>query len=127
MENVTISLNKTQFEFHFGLGFLGNLIRKNGSSFEKVMEGIQKNPFLTVPEVMYESAQHAARRSKKEFKMSLEEFTDYIDDEGGITSPGVEQFLIGLTASMEKDVPKSEGKLKALIAEQKRQQNLQKK
>ena len=94
------------FDFHFGLGFMGALLRENKTSIEKLMKDLSENPFDTVPLIMHTSAKYAAKRLKLEFTLSVDDFTDILDDNGGLSAKGIEEFLTAFTNSMTEDVPK---------------------
>lgn len=110
MNKVKITLHKTQFEFHFGLGFLGELLDSLDMGIDEVMESINKNPFKTIPIIMHSSAKYSAKRNEKEFNYTIYDFIDYIDADGGIAAKSVDKFLTAFTNSMVKDVPKEEEK-----------------
>jgi hypothetical protein len=110
MKSTEIKLGGTQFEFRFGLSFLGSLIEEEGKDVEELLKAVKSNPFRMVPLVMFKSAETGARRNKVAFDYDLDSFTDLIDDEGGIASEAVSKFLEAFTSSMTKDVPKQKSK-----------------
>ena len=112
INKVKITLHKTQFEFHFGLGFLGELLDDVGLGIDEIMESISKNPFKLVPIIMHSSAKYSAMRKGDEFKYTVYDFIDMIDADGGIGSKPVEKFLTAFTNSMTQDVPAEDEPIK---------------
>jgi len=112
MNKVKITLHKTQFEFHFGLGFLGELVDNLDMGIDEIMGAVSKNPFKIIPVIMHSSAGYSAKRNGKEFDYTVYDFIDMIDADGGIGGKSVEKFLTSFTGSMTKDVPVEETKKK---------------
>ena len=106
MNKVKIKIGKTPFEFHFGLGFFGDLKDNQGIGMEEIQVALKENPFKLVPVLMLESAKYSALRRNIDFKCTKYTFIDAIDDDGGISSPAFLKFLTAFTDSMTKDVPK---------------------
>jgi hypothetical protein len=107
MKSSQIKLGNTQFDFHFGLGFMGKLLEASDLGIDELMAQIGTNPFKVVPIIMHSSASYAAQRADKEFNLTVNDFIDILDDDGGIASAGVLKFLEAFTSSMTKDVPKN--------------------
>ena len=103
-----ITVHKTKFEFHFGMGFLGKVIKKVDLDISGVMQEVSKNPFEMIPILMHGAAKYASDRKGIEFEYTVYDFIDFIDADGGITSKSVEKFLEAFTKSMTNDVPKEE-------------------
>ena len=116
---VKITVHKTQFDFHFGIGFLGELLSTLDLGIEELMQEVTKNPFKTIPLIMFESAKYGFMRKGEEFTHTVYDFVDYIDADGGIQAKSVEKFLQAFTSSMTKDVPKEEGTVKKIKAPKK--------
>ena len=116
---VKITVHKTQFDFHFGIGFLGELLSTLGLGIEELMQEVTKNPFKTIPIMMHKSAEYYCVRNKEEFTYTVYDFEDFIDADGGIQAKSVEKFLQAFTNSMTKDVPKEEGTVKKIKAPKK--------
>ncbi len=114
-----ITLHKTKFDFRFGLGFLGELLSNLDLNIEEVMLEVSKNPFKTIPVIMFTSAKYGFERDGKECEYTLYDFIDFIDADGGIQAKSVEKFLQAFTDSMTKDVPKEEGTAKKTKAPKK--------
>ncbi len=111
MNNIKLKLDNKELGFHFGLGFMGELLDSLDCSIDELMIGIQKNPFKFIPKVMYESNNYSCIREEKESEYSLYSFTDLIDNSGGVMSESVSKFLEAFTKSMTKDVPKEPNKI----------------
>jgi len=105
IDRVKIKLDNTEFEFHFGLGFLGELLETLDMSIDEAMQFLDKNPFKAIPIVMHASAKYGAERKGQEFKLTKFDIVDKIDKDGGIGCDGVAKFLNAFTKSMTKDVP----------------------
>jgi len=85
---------------------MGTLLKENKTSIEQLMKDLSENPFDTVPLIMHTSAKYGAKRLNLEFTLSIDDFMDILDDNGGISAKGIEDFLTAFTNSMTKDVPK---------------------
>ena len=117
MNNSTIiTIDKTKFEFHFGIGFLGELLNGLDLGIEELMNEVQKNPFRMIPIIMHGAAKYGFERKGEECTYTVYDFVDYIDADGGIQAKSVEKFLQSFTNSMIKDVPKEEGTVKKIKA-----------
>jgi hypothetical protein len=113
MINTTIiTIHKTKFEFHFGMGFLGELLSGLDLDISEMMAEVSKNPFKMIPIIMHGAAKYGAERKGKEFDYTVYDFIDFIDADGGITAKSVEKFLEAFTNSMTKDVPKEDEPIK---------------
>lgn len=120
MKSIKLVIANKEIEFHFGLGFLGELLDSLDLSIEELMGGLQKNPFKLLPKIMHGAATYASLRKDEELGLSLYQLTDLIDEDGGIVSENVSKFLEAFTKSMSKDVPnepttKTKGKKKAVL------------
>jgi len=116
----TITIHKTKFDFHFGIGFLGKLLKHVDLDISEVLKEVSKNPFEMIPIIMYMSAKYGFERKGEECKYTVYNFIDFIDADGGIQSKSVEKFLQAFTNSMIEDVPKQEGAEKKIKAPEKK-------
>lgn len=119
MKQTKIKIGNAQFEFHFGLGFFGDLKENQGVGIEQVQKELQENAFKLVPILMLEAAKYSAKRQGKEFNKTVYDFIDALDDDGGITSGAFIEFMEALTSSMTKDVPedkKPQAKKKVVLS-----------
>jgi hypothetical protein len=97
--------------FHFGLGFLGELLDNLGFSIDELQTNIEKNPFKVIPKLMHTSYAYNLEREGKDVELKLYDFIDLLDNVGGVTSEGVSLFLSAFTNSMTKDVPTAKNKI----------------
>ena len=105
---ITLKIGDKELLCSLGLGFLGELLDSTGLSIDEVVEKLNKNPFKTVPLLIYHSAKYGAESKELTFTMSLSDIIDLIDDNGGLANPEVTRFLQTWTKSMTKDVPVEE-------------------
>ncbi len=105
MNKVKIIIGKKPFDFHFGLGFFGELKDNQGIGIEDIEIRLKENPFKLVPVLMLEAAKYSAKRRGTEVNFTEYTFVDAIDDDGGVSSESFLDFLTAFTDSMTKDVP----------------------
>jgi hypothetical protein len=106
MREIKLTIGKEEMGFSFGLAFLGELLEETNMSIEEVGTKITRNPFRTVPLIMYYSAKQYAERTVKDFNYTLLDFVDLIDENGGVASKEAITFLEAFTGSLNKGVPK---------------------
>jgi len=111
MNKVELIFNNTKIGFHFGLGFLGELLENLDCSIEDLQENIRKNPFKVIPVLMHTSYSYNLKRSGKDVLLNSYDFIDLIDNAGGVSSESVSLFLNAFTDSMTKDVPVAKNKI----------------
>ena len=102
MSKLTLKFSKKEIDFSLGLGFLGEVLEVLDISIGELGEKMVKNPFKFVPAIMFESAKYQAGN---EFEFTMPEFVEFLDNNGGIFSPAVQQFQLKLMESFTKDVP----------------------
>jgi len=108
---VTLNFNGKELGFHFGLGFLGELLDNLDCSIDDLQLNIKNNPFKVIPKLMYTSYVYNLNRQDKEVSLKLYDFIDLLDEVGGVTSESVGLFLNSFTNSMTKDVPVAKNKI----------------
>ena len=108
INNAIITVHKTKFDFRFGIGFLGRLLKRVDLDIQELLQEVSKNPFDMIPVIMYESAKYGFDRKGEEFNYTVYDFIDFIDADGGIQSKSIERFLKAFTDSIMEDVPKEE-------------------
>lgn len=108
MKKINLVFSEKEISFHFGLGFMGELLESLDCSIDELMKKLDKNPFKIIPKLMYESHSYSCLRQGKESEYGIIEFTDLIDEDGGIMSEKTAKFLEAFTSSIVKDVPKEE-------------------
>ena len=97
-------------DFHFGIGFLSELIEGTGLKLEEL--GAQDDIIL-MPKIMYFSHLYAMKRQSVEIDFTIENLHDFIDDNGGVGGKFWIDFKIAFNESMFKDVPVDTDKKKA--------------
>lgn len=100
--NKVILLGK---EFRLGLGFLNLLIDETGKDLTELGTEMQVNSPVIVPKMMLYSLQYAAQRNGTEFKETIHDIYDLIDENGGTKGEFWESFLLAFNKSMYADVP----------------------
>lgn len=100
-------------EFHFGIGFLSELIDGTGLKLEEL--GTQDD-ILLMPKLMYYSHLYAMKRQGIEIDFTMENLHDFIDDNGGVGGKFWFDFKIAFNESMFKDVPLSTDKKKVKVS-----------
>ncbi len=103
MTNFEIEVGGKTFAFNVGILFLGQYINKSGKQLDELFDDIQKNTFIVVPDLMYESAKY----KNPKLKESRSEFYDLIDKDG-IELKSINEFIEKLTVSLTKDVPQED-------------------
>lgn len=94
--------NLLGIDFHFGIGFLNELLSGTGLKLEEL--GAQTDEVL-MPKIMYYSRLYACKREDKEIDFTMYDINDLIDDNGGIGGKFWFDFKIAFNESMFKDVP----------------------
>lgn len=101
--NKVVLLDK---EFHFGIGFLNELLDGTGLRLEEL--GSQEDAVL-LPKLMYYSLVYSYKRSSKEIDFTMYDIFDWIDSSSTIGN----DFMKAFNDSMHKDVPVDDSKKKA--------------
>ena len=105
--------NLLGIDFHFGIGFLNELLNGTGLKLEEL--GAQTDEVL-MPKIMYYSRLYAYKREDKEIDFTMYDINDLIDDNGGIGGKFWFDFKIAFNESMFKDVPvEDKKKVKAAL------------
>jgi len=94
--------NLLGIDFHFGIGFLNELLNGTGLKLEEL--GAQTDEVL-MPKIMYYSRLYAYKREDKEIDFTMYDINDLIDENGGIGGKFWFDFKIAFNESMFKDVP----------------------
>ena len=108
---LTLNFEGTDIGFHFGLGFLGELLDSLGYSINELDSKIKSNPFKVIPKLMHTSYAYNLEREGKEVDLKLFDFVDLLDSVGGVDSENVSKFLTAFTDSMTKDIPVTPNKI----------------
>jgi hypothetical protein len=108
---IKLNFEGKELGFHFGLGFLGELLENLDCSIDDLDSNIQKNPFKVIPKLMHTSYAYNLEREGKEVVLKLYDFIDLLDSVGGVASDTVSLFLNAFTESITKDVPVEKNKI----------------
>jgi hypothetical protein len=108
MNEIKLKLNGKDYNFSFGLGFLGELLDETGVELADLMGLLNKNPFKFIPLMMFRSCEYYNRRKDIQIDFNKYDFADIIDQDGGINTASVATFLDTFTKSLTKDVPKED-------------------
>lgn len=112
MKQITLNIGGEDRVFHFGLGFLGNLLESENIAMNEIDAKLAENPFLWIPKIMFHSCAFGFKR-KNEFPLfDAFDVADWID-EVGMDSEVVTSFFKAFTQSLTKDVPEDKTKKKA--------------
>jgi len=110
MANKIILLDK---EFHFGIGFLTEMIENTGWDLMQIGEKIETGDVSVYRYLMYYSRLYAVKRKHEQPDFDLYDVDDFIDANGGVLGDTVQTFTKSFLESLQKDVPVSEDKKKA--------------
>jgi hypothetical protein len=113
MDRINIEMAGTPRPFHFGIGFIGNVLDHLGIPLEDFETKIGANPFTCIPVMMFESYRMACFLDDTPEEMTMADIIREIDSDGGIQGDKVKTFLAGFKASREKDAPEKKAKPKA--------------
>ena len=96
-------------EFHFGIGFLNELLDGTGLKLEEL--GNQPDAVL-IPKMIYYSLAYSYKRKDQEIDFTIYDVNDWIDENGGIGGKFWTDFQKAFNDSMYKDVPVDNSKKK---------------
>lgn len=102
-------INLLGIDFHFGIGFLNELLDGTGLKLEEL--GRQSDELL-MPKIMYYSRLYACLRIEKDPDFTMHDIYDLIDENGGINGAFWIAFKIAFNKAMFKDVPVDDSKKK---------------
>jgi hypothetical protein len=105
MTRFELTIFDKEVKFNVGLRFLGTYQQKNNCDINGMVEKLN-NPWMAVPDFMYESAL-VANNGKLDF--TKDELIDFIDDNGGTLNPQFSEFLNLFTESLVGGVPEEKG------------------
>ena len=108
---IKLNFEGKELGFHFGLGFLGELLENLDCSIEDLDAHIKNNPFKVIPKLMHTSYAYNLEREGKDVTLKLYDFIDLLDSVGGVASDSVSLFLNAFTESITKDVPVEKNKI----------------
>jgi len=103
-------------EFHFGIGFLTEMIENTGLDLVQIGKKIETGDLSIYRYLMYYSRLYSVKRKREEPDFDLYDIDAFIDDNGGVLGETVKSFLKAFLESLHKDVPASEDKKKVTKA-----------
>lgn len=112
MKQITLNIGGEDRVFHFGLGFIGNLLESEGIDMTEIDAKLAQNPFKWIPLIMYHSCAFAFKRKGENPLFDAFDVSDWID-EVGMDSEVVKSFFQAFNNSLVKDVPEDKSKKKA--------------
>jgi len=102
-----LTLGGHELEFSLGLGFLGEVLELTGWDIEELGVKSGKNPWKTVPLLMFVSAKYCAEVNQDRFDFSIHDFNELVDIDGGVVyCPAAVEFMHQFNKWLTKDVPK---------------------
>ena len=106
---MTNKIKLLDIDFHFGIGFLYELIENTGMN---LVELGSQDPALLTPKLMYYSRAYANKRLDKEVDFNMNDIFDLIDENGGIFGDFCNKFNQAFANSMNQGVPETDDKKK---------------
>jgi len=107
MKQIELELGGEKRTFHFGLGFLGNLLESEKIAMSEIDAKLIENPFKWIPLIMYYSCAYGYVRNNETVPFNNYNFADWVS-ELGMDSETVTSFFQAFTKSLTKDVPQDE-------------------
>lgn len=111
MKQITLTIGEKERVFHFGLGFLGNLLECENIAMNEIDAKLAENPFKWIPLIMYHSCAFGFKRRNEFPDFDAFDVAEWID-EVGMDSEVVTSFFQAFTQSLTKDVPEDKSKKK---------------
>ena len=102
MKKITIEFGGKERDFHFGLGFIGELFQNTDVTLSNMGEKVVLNPFKYMPTIMFYSLQYAERRRGVEPDFTLYDVFDWFEE---AKQEDIDAFFVALRESLTKDVP----------------------
>jgi hypothetical protein len=111
MKQITLTIGGEDRLFHFGLGFLGNLLESEKIAMTEIDAKLAENPFKWIPLIMYYSCAYGYKRRNEFPNFDAFDVAEWID-EVGMDNEVVTSFFQAFTQSLTKDVPEDKSKKK---------------
>jgi len=103
-------------EFHFGIGFLTELVENTGLDLVHIGEKIEAGDVSIYPKLLYYSRLYSVNRKREEVDFDMYTINDMIDENGGVLGEFVQSFVKAFFESLSKGVPENEDKKKVVKA-----------
>jgi hypothetical protein len=81
MKSIILNIGGQDRVFHFGLGFLGNLLETENIQMYEIDSKIKENPFKWIPLMMYYSCAYSYTRNNEAVTFNAYDIADWIDNE----------------------------------------------
>ncbi|MCT3835882.1 hypothetical protein HZQ15_18680 [Elizabethkingia anophelis] len=92
MNKVILNLGGKEREGNLGLGFLARVEDKEGLNITDLLESFQKKPLSALPTLMYHSLAYGDERTGNKVDFTKYDVIDWIDEDGGLSSPETIKF-----------------------------------
>jgi len=102
MKSITLNIGGQERVFHFGLGFLGNLLEETNTNMADFDDKRLSNPFKWVPLMMFHSCAYGYIREGKTVDFTLQDMINWIDETDVET---LQKFNEAFVNSLIKNVP----------------------
>jgi len=112
VQNKVILLDK---EFHFGIGFLTELIENMGIDLIQIGEKIESGDVSIYRYLMYYSRLYSVKRKHEQADFDIYDIDELIDENGGVLGEFTQTFLKSFLQSLQKDVPVQDNKKKVTV------------
>lgn len=99
-------------EFHFGIGFLTELIENTGYTLEEIGRKMETGDVSIYPKLMYYSRLYSVQRKRQQPDFDMFDINDLIDENGGVLGKFLSDFSKAFLGSLQKDVPVDDTKKK---------------
>jgi len=124
MSTLKLTIDKKEYNFTLGLGFLGEVLDELDLDITQLISKYDKNPFKYVPILVYHSAKYSNELDNKEVNFTLKDIIRGIENDGALTdkNTSIIKFNEAFVRSLTKDVPVEEIEVndaKEVVAEKK--------
>jgi hypothetical protein len=102
MKSIILNIGGQERVFHFGLGFLGNLLEETNTNMVDFDEKRLANPFKWVPLMMFHSCAWGFIREGKTVDFTIQDMINWIDE---TDLENLQKFNDGFLNSLVKNVP----------------------
>ena len=99
-------------EFHFGIGFLTELVENTGMDLVEIGKKLESGDFSIYPKMIYYSRLYSVHRKKEQPDFDIFDINDMIDNNGGVTGSFIKDFTVAFMDSLNKNVPVDDNKKK---------------
>ena len=114
MKSITLNIGKEDRVFHFGLGFIGNLLETENIAMTEIDAKLAENPFKWIPLIMYHSCAFGFKRKNEPVLFDAFDVAEWID-EVGMDSEAVTGFFKAFNESLTKNVPEDKSPKKKVM------------